>query len=123
MTSPNGFVSSSDIFAADDIRVEDVEVSEWGGMVRLRQLPTHEMTTFLDENFDSDGVSPKDYNFVVRMLSRTMVDGEGERLFEDDEHADKVLGKKSWRVIQGLCERAIELNRLTDAEVDEAKKD
>lgn len=108
------------ILAADDLSYEDVEVPEWGGMVRVRMLSALERDGLMAEFFDLEKNkvrSNKLPEFRVRLAALTMVDEAGERLFGDKEIA--ALGKKSSAAIERVAEAAAQLNGL-GAEAEEA---
>jgi len=107
---------------AQDLPLTEVEVKEWGGSVLLRTMTGKERDDFenhimantnKDEKLDTRGLR-------VLLLGLTLVDEDGNRLFQDDELEE--LQSKSSKVINDLFEKAQELNGLSDNEVEDLVK-
>jgi hypothetical protein len=122
--NPNGYVGIDQIRAADDLGVEEINVPEWGGRVRLRQMPADLLTEFWGENFDlkEGGTEIKDRKFLTKLLARAMVGPDDKPLFPRPGEGEALLGQKSFAVVNRLALRAVELNAISDAELDGEKK-
>lgn len=99
------------ILSANDVRLEKVNVPEWGGDVFLRVISGTDR-----DRFEDSYAEQKMKAFRIRFLLLTLCDESGERLFKDDE-AD-LLGKKSSVVINRLFEAGWKLNAFTQEAVD-----
>lgn len=118
------------IVAAEDLKFEDVDVPEWGGTVRLRELRAserdhYEATTFKIRLEVVDGKSvqrfePNTENARARLVACCLVDEEGNRCFGDDEV--EALGKKSASALQRLFEVAQRINGIGPKAAEEAEK-
>ena len=90
-------LSRDQILGAQDLPVEEVEVPEWGGAVRVRGLTGSEKDQWEAEwlQFDEKGqIKERDSrDFRAKLLVRCIVDQEGKRIFEDKDAQD--LGAKS----------------------------
>jgi hypothetical protein len=116
------YLSADQILAADDLKAEDVEVPEWGGVVRVQG-----MTGAARDKFESSlmkdnlsGVS-KDKaldNYRARLAAFTMVDGEGKRLFRSDAEVRR-LGEKSADALSRVVDVASRLAGLSAGDVEE----
>jgi len=116
------YLSADQILAADDLKCEDVEVPEWGGVVRVQG-----MTGAARDKFESSlmkdnlsGVS-KDKaldNYRARLAAFTMVDGEGKRLFRSDAEVRR-LGEKSADALSRVVDVASRLAGLSAGDVEE----
>lgn len=123
--NPNGYLSLSDIAATQDLHVEVVEVEEWGGCVGIRQMTTDEMTRFYQENFDNKAgtMTPTDRQFLTKLLATTLVDEDGELVFKNIDEGVGVLKAKSFAVVNRLALISVQMNALSEEEVEEEKKD
>lgn len=107
------------ILQADDLSWEDVEVPEWGGMVRVRGLTGAERDAFEAEMVEQRGkkVRMDMQNFRAKLVVRSVVDEEGKRLFSDKDAPQ--LGQKSAAALQRVFEVAQRLSGLSDTDVGE----
>ena len=83
-------LSKAQILAADRRKSRDVNVPEWGGQVRLREMSGDERDAWEAETFQPDAQGHTQLNTLQvrsRLLLRCLVDAEGRRLFIDDEVA------------------------------------
>ena len=123
-------LSRAQIVAAKDLKHEDVEVPEWGGTVRLRELTGEERDRFEAANINivTELVDGKEKtvlkrnteNLRARLVAMCMIDGDGNRFFGDDEIAD--LGRKGAQALQKLFLAAQRLNGIGEPAVKEAEK-
>jgi hypothetical protein len=114
------FATREDILKASDIETKDIEVREWGGVVRIKALTSLERDAFTTSITVGKG-RDKDVNlknFRAKFVSLCLVDENGQRLFNKPED----LGKKSSAVIERLFREASEMSGLTDEQFQEAIK-
>jgi len=113
------FLSKDAILAADDLQVEDVQVPEWGGWVRVRGLSGVERDAFEQEMAKRKGkdVQMNLRNIRARLAQLTVVDEGGKRLFT---HQDiEALGNKSARALERVFSQAMKLSGLSETDVEE----
>lgn len=112
-------LTKEQILAADDIPIREVEVPEWGGTVRMRGLTGSERDAYELSLFQVRGEKriPRMENARARLVALCIVDGEGNRLFSDEEV--KALGGKSGKVLDRLFDEARKLSGLTPEDVEE----
>ena len=114
------YLSVDDILSAEDGVFIDVQVPEWGGIVRVAV-----MTAKARDEYDSYLYSMKDKpvsldNLRAYYLSLCVVDEQGKRLFTR-QHLE-ALGAKNTNVIQRIWREAEKLNATgVDAMEDLAK--
>ena len=110
------------ILQAQDLPIEDVEVKEWGGSVRVRALTGAERDAFEQSIVEQKGKSTKMnlQNMRAKLVALTVVDEGGNRLFADADA--KLLGKKSALALNRVFEVAQKLSGLTPEDVDELTK-
>lgn len=107
-------LTKGQILAANDTRVERVNVPEWGGDLILRsltaaELDEYEASVMAGEDADYDNVR-------ARFLVRCIVDDQGQPLFGLDEAP--ILGEKCAAVVDRLYAIASKMNKRTKADLD-----
>jgi hypothetical protein len=109
-------LSKSSILSAGDVKLDKVNVPEWGGDVYIKTI------SGLDRDCFEDGYNEqKMKNFRSRFLVLTLCDEAGARLFTDAEVAE--LGKKSSLVLNRLFEKAWSLNAFTNEAIADLGND
>ena len=123
MTDPKVVISKEQILNVKDYDVREVDVPEWGGMIRLKSMSGKERDAFeskcLTRNkggkiFNVDGLKALLITCVV------MNPDNDELMFTSDDIEN--LNKKSAKVINQLFEVASEMNGLGKEAVDELVK-
>lgn len=115
-------LSKHDILNADDRKVEEVHVPEWGGSVLVRSLSGRERDEFEASTIDKKTGKPTMENFRAKLVALCVVDEEGRRLFET--RADvAILGNKSVAALQRVFNKAQELNGFSESDVEELTED
>lgn len=109
-------LSASQILAANDVKVEAVEVPEWGGTVYVKTLRGTDRDLF-EESLSKE----KDKPFRCRFLVMTLSDEKGNLLFKPDQIA--ALGEKSSLVLNRVFDKAWEVNYFSPDKVEELGKD
>ena len=116
-------LTKDQILKADDRSHEDIDVSEWGGSVRIIAMAACERDAFEASMLDSKGKGDKQrlQNFRARFIARCIVDADNNRLFSDKDMV--ALGKKSAAPISRIFDACQKLNGMTDKDVEELEKD
>ena len=105
------------ILAADDKKMVDYEVPEWGGSVKLRVMNGTERDRFEGEFVNNN----KSVEMVrAKLVAKCLCDDQGNRLFDEKEIPQ--LGEKSAAVLDRLFSECMKLNRFTKGDVDELAK-
>lgn len=106
------YLSKDDILGASDTPFSDVDVPEWGGVVRVKGLNGTERDRF------EAGMIGKDYeNVRARLVAMAIVDDDGKRLFNDRDVL--ALGRKSGRALQRVFEVAQRLAGLLPDDIEQ----
>jgi len=110
-------LDKSAILSHVNLKTEDVDVPEWGGTVRVRELTGAER----DRLEASVAGENKDFtNMRARMVAATCVDAGGKRLFSD---ADVVkLGKLSAIALDRVFWTAMRLSGMSSDDVQAAEE-
>src|SRR5690349_5982568 len=103
------------ILQADDLQREEVPVPEWGLSVFVRTMTGRERDRFeaLHQSMSLD-------DFRARVALFTVCDSEGRPLFTEADIP--ALSAKSARALDRIAARAMQLNRITEADVEELAK-
>lgn len=121
--APSKYLSRAAILAHEDLAIEDVDVPEWGGTVRVRAMTAAERDAWevsLLGPEDSDGERKQSFdNIRAKLIARTVVDDQGNRLFTDADVA--ALGKKSAVPLVRLYTVATRLSRIRKQDVEAMK--
>ncbi|MFF7310561.1 hypothetical protein [Streptomyces sp. NPDC008137] len=115
------YLSAEQILGADDLAYEDVPVPEWGGTVRVRELPGTERDKFEAQFVGKDGASVRAEGlegFRARLAAASIVDADGKQLFRSVAEV-KRLGEKSARALQRVCDVATRLSKMSEEDVKE----
>ncbi|GGV13565.1 hypothetical protein [Streptomyces spectabilis] len=116
-----GYLSAEQILGADDLAYEDVEVPEWGGTVRVREMPGTERDKFESHFVGKDGASVRMEGlegFRARLAAATIVDEHGKQMFRSAAEV-KRLGEKNAAALQRVCDAAMRLSKMSEADVKE----
>lgn len=115
------YLSAEEILGADDLGYEDVPVPEWGGTVRVRELPGTERDKFEAQFVGKDGASIRAEGlegFRARLAAAAIVDADGKPLFRSAAET-KRLGEKSAAALQRVVDVAMRLAGLTGQDVED----
>lgn len=102
------------ILAANDKKMVEIEVSEWGGTVKVRVMSGTER-----DRFEAEFVGGNKSVDMVRakLVAKCLCDEEGNRLFTEQEIP--ALGEKSASVLDKLFTACMKLNRFTKDDVED----
>ncbi|WJD99774.1 hypothetical protein [Streptomyces antimycoticus] len=115
------YLSAEAILDADDLGYEDVPVPEWGGTVRVRELPGTERDKFEAQFVGKDGASIRAEGlegFRARLAAAAIVDADGKPLFRSAAET-KRLGGKSANALQRVVDVAMRLSGMGEQDVAE----
>src|SRR5688572_27230813 len=103
------YLTRADIDAAKDIKVEDLEVPEWGGTVRVRGLTGGQRSdieaTMVAINGQRIEIRREALREMrLRVVASSLVDGDGRRMFSDKEL--NALAEKSASAIDRIFDKA-----------------
>lgn len=113
------FVGKAAILQAADLPVEELEVPEWGGWVRVKTLTAAERDAFENDIVQRNGrdVRTNARNIRAKLVAATLVDDEGRSLFT---LADvEALGQKSAKALDRVFAVASVLAGMREADVQE----
>ncbi len=115
-------LTRGEILAIEDLKTEDVDVPEWGGTVRVRELTGEQRDAFEAGCFHTDGanVSTNFKNLRAKLIARSVINEAGELEFSEKDV--KELGKKSGAALDrvfGVCKR---ISRILDSDIEDLVK-
>jgi hypothetical protein len=103
------------ILATNDVETRDVEVTEWGGAVRVRSMTVAERNEFSVRAVKENNISVG--TWLVSLLA---VDEDGNPVFKPEDVA--ALEKKNAKALDRLVNTILDLNKVDEKKVDEAEK-
>ena len=113
-------LTAKDILAADDMEYIDVDVPEWGGTIRLRDLNAKDRIEMRAVFFgDGSGETPA-MEKMATLLSKCIVNENSERVFTQDQIKD--LEEKNPKIIDKLFGVAADLLGISTQSAEDAKK-
>jgi len=116
------YLNREQILQVQDLPVEDVEVPEWGGKVRVRGLTGAERDKFEASIVTRKGnkaeFNPE--NIRAKLVAMCVVDENGNRLFTDEDI--KILGQKSATALDRIFQVAQRLSGLRTEDFEEMQK-
>lgn len=107
-------LSVAAILSAHDVEYKTVEVKEWGGAVRLKQLTGAENVEFqaIIDGEQKSGPG-KRQGIDLLLLRKTLVDEKGHNLLQSKDDFE-AFRQKSGRIIRRLAVIALDFNGLND---------
>lgn len=108
------------ILAANDLKTEDVDVPEWGGVVRVATMTGTARDAWEQSLVPTNkGDAPNVANIRARLVVSCVVDEAGARMFKDSDAA--ALGAKSAAALERVAKVCQRLNGLTSEEAEAAR--
>jgi hypothetical protein len=106
-----GLATKAEILSAQDWDYDEFDVEKWG-RVRIRALSAAERLAIVRQ-FGDDTISNEHaFVFFARLIASSMVDENGELLFDPDKDIEALQGR-SWSKLQFMAERIMAFNGMT----------
>lgn len=117
-----GALTKADILDANDRPLKKVDVPEWGGHVFIRIMGGDEKDEFEARQYEinASGVQKNFRSFRARLVSITVTDEAGNRLF--DESDVPALGAKSAAALDRVMNAALRANAFGPRDVEDLTK-
>ncbi len=113
-------LSKDAILAADDKKLEKLDVPEWDGCVYIRTMTGTERDAFEAAFVSKNGTTNNFQNIRARLASLTVCDEDGKRLFADTDVL--AVGQKSAAALDRVFGVAMRMNGLRPEDVEELEK-
>lgn len=107
------------ILTAVDTATEDIDVPEWGGVVRVKALTGTERDAFEASLMGSRGQTKLE-NIRAKLVAMAAIDENGDKLFSVGDIS--VLGGKSAAALDRVFTVAQRLSKLTEADIEDLQK-
>lgn len=105
------YLSKAQILSIDDFEYADVDVPEWHGKVRVRNLSGEEGDELQSLATDEQNVT--NIRFAVQICCLGCVDEKGSRLFVEGEKDVEALARKSMAALFRVAERIAALSGIS----------
>jgi hypothetical protein len=118
------YLTKEQILQATDVDVEEIEVPEWGGVVRVCGLDAQYVQRLIQSGFIDARSGNADIGKLdlIELAARSLVDEKGEALLTRNEA--KTLGKKSFAPLMRVATKALQLTGFAaDEDEDEPKNE
>jgi len=112
-------LTKEQILSANDLDVEKMSIPEWGGDVYIRPLSSRDRDRWESQVATTTGKITYD-NLRAKLVARSICDEQGNLLFSDSDV--EALGNKSAAAMQRIFNRLLEINTITDEDIDELAK-
>ncbi len=109
-----GILTKDEIGRRDDMKLEKVDVPEWGGEVYIRTIMGNERD-MLDASYRDNKVG-----YRGLFAATVLCDEKGVRLFSDIERMQ--LGSKNARALDRILEAGMRLNGMTEDAITDVEK-
>jgi hypothetical protein len=112
------YLTREQILAAKDTQFEDVDIPEWGGVVRVRGMTGAQRDSFEGEMVQQRGKSQviNLRNLRAKLVAKSLVDEKGALLFTAKDI--ETLGEKSASGLQKVYIVAQKLSGITTEDVE-----
>ncbi len=100
------------ILGADDTKLDEIEIPEWGGTVFIRA-----MTACARDALEADFSAGRKSNFRASVAARAICDENGVLLFTEADI--EKLGEKSGAALDRVFSAILAKNKITDSDVEE----
>ena len=109
------YLNREDILKVDDTQFQDVDVPEWGRVVRVRGLSGYDRNLYETSMAQIVGgrMVPEMSNRTAKLVARAIVDEDGNPMFNELDIAR--LGQKSGVALQRVFDVAEELSGINQA--------
>lgn len=120
-------LTRDDILNADDLRIEVVQVPEWGGVVHIRTLTGLQREKYVESIRRVTGSGRKQSVEIIlqqsgaKLAAQTICDERGNLLFKETDIPK--LSAKSSRALQRVIDASARLNGLDEEAEADAKND
>jgi hypothetical protein len=115
------YLNREDILKAEDVETREVDVPEWGGVVRVKALNGYDRDAYQASmlQFQKNGqASPELGNMTAKLVSWAIVDDDGNRMFNELDIGR--LGQKSAAALDRVSNVVAEMSGLTEKSVEAA---
>ena len=110
-------LTKDQIIGANDLKIETLEIAEWGGSVCIRELSGEGRDVFENLLYGDKGDL---LNLRAKLCAMTICDEKGNMLFTAEDVA--ALGNKSGTVLDRIFKAAQVLNGLNPGAIEDAEK-
>lgn len=117
------FLSAAQILEQPTLVIEELDVPEWKGKVRVKMLSARERDEFEASTveFKNGQNRPNIVNLRARLVQLAVVDANGKRMFT--KHDIKVLGELPAAGLQRVFNKVQEMSAISDEDMEEIAED
>ncbi len=112
-------LSRDDILGCMDMRIEKMHIPEWNGDVYIRQMSAADQDKWERESIKQGGAANIS-NMRAKLVADVLVNSKGKKLFSEEDIKD--LSQKCGAVLNRIIDKANELNRISEKDLEELAK-
>lgn len=106
-------LNKDQIFAAQDLQVSYIDIPEWGGQIKVKEMSAADRIEF--EKQQSSDLKPSE--MIVRLVLMTCVDDNNQRIFSNDDL--QALEQKSPSILLKIFNESMKINILNSEKIEE----
>jgi len=114
-------LTKGQISAADDRKIVELEIPEWGGSIRIREMSAADRIALAilvgGEEVPKNAV----LGLMTEIAARSIVDEKGDAMYTKEE-ADELFSAKSYAPLERIVGEARKLSVLSSEAVEEERK-
>lgn len=107
------------ILKTKDCESEKLYIPEWDCDVYVKQLSAREQDNFEANRFDKNG-KEKIMGLRARFVANCLVDKDGNKIFSEDDI--ERLSDKRGSVLNRIIDKCVEVNRITEEDLERLAK-
>jgi len=117
------FLTATQILDQPTLVIEELEVPEWNGKIRVKMLSAKERDDFEASTveFKNGQQKPNIANLRARLLQLAVVDENGRRVFTKNDV--KVIGDLPAAGVQRVFNKIQEMSAISDSDLDDLAED
>jgi hypothetical protein len=115
-----GVLTREDILKVEDLKVEKVEVPEWGGDIFIAEMSGDARDEFEQYAFAQSGKKTDYVHIRAALVAMCAVNEKRERLFSFEDI--KALGQKNGLILDRLFDVANRLNKIFGSQREDVAK-
>lgn len=117
------FLTPAQILEQPTLVIEELDVPEWKGKVRIKMLSARERDEFEASTVEikNGKQRPNIANLRARLVQLAVVDAEGRRMFT--RHDIKVLGELPAAGLQRVFNKIQEMSAISDEDMEDMAED
>lgn len=108
-------LSADDILSSNDLKIDKLDVPEWGGHVYIQA-----MDGFRRDKFEELSTGKNSKHILAKLVAMCVCDEKGRPIFTEKQIAE--INKKSAAALNRVTNKIMEMNVMSDSDIDDIAK-